>query len=103
MSLPHPKLRPLAVRPFVQYRHPQLYLRDPLQLSDKVVVLPRHLGPLLMLCDGTHDAQTMQADLLLRFGLPVSADTMARVLSALDEALLLDNERFAQALSLIHI
>jgi len=97
MSVQRPKLRPIDARPFVQYGQPQLYLRDPLQLSDKVVVLPRHLGPLLMLCDGTRDAQTMRADLLLRFGLPVSADTVTHVLGALDEALLLDNERFAQA------
>lgn len=92
-----PELRPLDVRPFVQYGQPHLYLRDPLQLSDRVVVLPRYLGALLLLCDGTRAADSLRAELLTRFGLPVSADTVASVLSVLDEAFLLNNDHFRAA------
>ena len=50
----NPQLRlQIDVRPYVQQGQPVLLLRDPLDLSDQVVVLPQALGPLLGLCDGT--------------------------------------------------
>lgn len=92
-----PRLRALDIRPLVHFGRPSLYLRDPLQLSDRVVVLPRELGPLLMLCDGTRDASALRASLLVRYGLPVSREVVERVVSVLDEAFLLVNPRFNAA------
>ena len=92
-----PKLRPVDVRPFVQGGRTALLLRDPLRLSEKTVVIPQGLAPLLALCDGTRDNSALRASLGVRFGVRIVPDVLDRLLDAFDEALLLDNERFAQA------
>lgn len=97
MATPLPKLRAIDVRPFVQDGQVYLLLRDPLGLSDRMVSIPRQLGPLLALCDGTRDSAALRAALAVRFGLRVGSDVIERLLEALDEALLLENERFSRA------
>jgi AmmeMemoRadiSam system protein B len=92
----NPKLRPIEVRPFVDQGRPVFVLRDPLSLSDKVVILPQALGPLLALMDGSRDLAALHASLLVRVGLRVSPEIVQRVIDQLDEALLLESERFAQ-------
>jgi AmmeMemoRadiSam system protein B len=94
---PLPRLRTVDVRPFMRNGQPHLLLRDPLQLTDKAVTIPKQLGPLLVLCDGTRDSSGLCASLAVRFGLRIGLDVMDQLLAACDEALLLDNERFAQA------
>jgi AmmeMemoRadiSam system protein B len=94
---PLPRLRTVDVRPFVRNGQPHLLLRDPLQLTDKAITIPKQLGPLLALCDGTRDSSGLCASLAVRFGLRIGLDVMEQLLAACDEALLLDNERFAQA------
>jgi MEMO1 family protein len=91
-----PKLRLVDVRPFTYEGRPSLLLRDPLRLSEQVVVLPQLLAPLLALCDGTRDAAALGAAAAVRYGLPVSASTVERVLQALDDAVLLENDHFVQ-------
>ncbi len=92
-----PKLRPVDVRPIVYGGRPSLLLRDPLQLTDQVVVVPQHWGPLLMLCDGTRDSTALRAALVIQFGEYVGLEAVERLLAALDEALLLDNNHFVEA------
>jgi len=92
-----PKLRPVDVRPFVQGGRAALLLHDPLQLSEKTVVIPQGLAPVLALCDGTRDNGALRASLGVRFGVRIGSDVLDRLLDAFDEALLLDNERSAQA------
>jgi AmmeMemoRadiSam system protein B len=92
-----PKLRPLDLRPITHGGRPAIFLRDPLQLTDKGVVVPRQLGPFLALCDGTRDIGGLQASLAIRYGLRVGADVLEQCVTALDEALLLDNDHFAHA------
>jgi AmmeMemoRadiSam system protein B len=92
-----PKLRPVDVRPFVQGGRAALLLHDPLQLSERAVVIPQGLAPLLALCDGTRDNSALRASLGVRFGVRVGSDVLDRLLDAFDEALLLDNERSAHA------
>ena len=92
-----PKLRPIDAHPIRQGRRAGILLRDPLQLSDKTVIVPQQLAPLLALCDGTRDNEGLRAALAVRFGVRVRADLVAQVLAALDEALLLEGDRFAQA------
>jgi AmmeMemoRadiSam system protein B len=94
----HPKLRAaIDIRPFTQNGQTYLLLRDPLQLTDKVVAVPQPLGPLLALCDGTRDSNALRAAFAVRFGLRIGLDVIEDLLLALDEALLLDNEHFVQA------
>jgi AmmeMemoRadiSam system protein B len=97
METRFPKLRAIDVRPFVRDGQAYLLLRDPLQLTDMAVTIPQQLGPVLMLCDGTRDSGALCAALGIRFGLRVGVGVMEQLVAALDEALLLDNERFIEA------
>ncbi len=92
-----PRLRAVDVRPVVQGGRPCILLRDPLQLTDKTVMIPQQLAPVLALCDGTRDNSGLRAALAVRFGLRIRLDVLEQLLAALDEALLLDNDRFARA------
>ena len=74
-----------------------ILLRDPLRLADQAVVLPTALAPLLDLCDGTRDENALRALLAVRGGVQIGPATLAQVLAQLDEALLLENDRFAEA------
>ena len=93
----NPKLRSIEVRPLVDKGQPMLMLRDPLALSDKAVILPQTLGLLLTLCDGSRDVAGLYAALLVRAGLRVAPEVIQRVVDHLDDALLLENDRFAHA------
>ncbi len=75
-----------------------LVLRDPLALSGKVLAVPQPLAPLLALCDGTRDESALRAALEIRAGVRISHEILVGILQQLDDALLLENERSAQAL-----
>jgi MEMO1 family protein len=92
-----PKLRPVDPRPITHAGRPSILLRDPLQLSDKGVLIPQQLGPFLALCDGTRDIGGLQASLAIQYGLNLGTDVLEQFISTLDEALLLDNDRFSRA------
>ena len=92
-----PKLRAVDLQPFVHGGRPSILLRDPLQLAEKTVVIPQQLSPVLALCDGTRDAGGLSAALAIRYGLRAAPGVLEQLLATLDEALLLENERFAQA------
>ncbi|RME81764.1 MAG: AmmeMemoRadiSam system protein B [Caldilineae bacterium] len=93
-----PKLRPLDIKPTVHQGRPSLFLRDPLDLSDRYMILPQALGPALMLCDGEHDAAAIHAALTVRYGLRVDRDVIEQFIQALDESLFLENERSREAM-----
>jgi AmmeMemoRadiSam system protein B len=48
------------------------------------------------LCDGTRDPSALRASLAVRAGVQIGPTVLEQVLAQLDEALLLDNERFAE-------
>jgi MEMO1 family protein len=86
------------MHPVVHGGQTRILLRDPLQLTDKTLLVPQTLAPVLVLCDGTReDARALSASLAVRYGLRLSPSTIEQLLTALDEALLLDNATFAQA------
>lgn len=93
----HPKLRAVEARTILQNGHPAISLRDPLQLSGNYVVLPQELGLALMLLDGTRDLGSIQALLLVRYGLPLSDDLLEYLITVLDDNFMLENERSAEA------
>lgn len=70
-----------------------LLLRDPLHLSQAQMAIPRQLGPLLALMDGSRDEGALEAALQVRYGLRLAAGLLGRLLADLDGSLLLDNER----------
>lgn len=96
-NTPYPKLRPVDSQLVNHHGRPAIVLRDPQQLSDRAVVVPQVLAPLLMLCDGSRDLAGLRAGLAVRTGILLSLDDVAYLIDQLDQALLLDNERFAQA------
>jgi AmmeMemoRadiSam system protein B len=92
-----PKLREVEIHLMQQAGQQGVLLRDPLRLSGQAVFLPLSLAPLLELCDGTRDEAGLRASLAVRAGIQLGSTTLERILAQLDEALLLDNERFAEA------
>lgn len=72
-------------------------LRDPLLLSDTHIAIPRPLGPLLGLMDGTRDEGELEAALQVRAGVRLAPGLLSKLLADLDEAYMLDNKRFAEA------
>jgi AmmeMemoRadiSam system protein B len=97
---PFPKLRPIDARPFQRGGQVFIALRDPLGLAEKTLFIPQQLGPILNLIDGTRDARSLSAAFAVRFGMSVSASEIEQLLTACDQALLLDNDRSAGAMVL---
>jgi MEMO1 family protein len=81
---------------------PRLCLRDPLQLSDRIALVPPTLAQLLPLLDGTRDAAAVAA--LAGQQRPdvrdaVTPETVELLVRQLDEALLLESPRYARAVA----
>lgn len=93
----YPKLRPVETQWIERAGQPALLLQDRLAIGARSVVVPRALAPLLALCDGTRSPAALQAALALRTGIRLDLALIERVLSQLDDALMLDNQRFADA------
>ncbi len=94
---PFPRLRPIDVRPFQRGGQPFIALRDPLGLTDQTIFIPQQLGPILALIDGTRDTRSLSAAVAVRLGMSISPGEIERMLTAFDQALLLDNDRSAEA------
>jgi AmmeMemoRadiSam system protein B len=72
-------------------------LKDPLQLADKMVCFRKEALPLLAMMDGKHSILDMQAALTQRTGRLVFSDEIKAIVERLDEAFLLDGDRFRQS------
>lgn len=93
----NPKLREIEIHPIHHQGQEMLLLRDPLYLSDNQIAIPRPLGLLLAMMDGTRDGSALEAALKVRTGLRLAEGLLEQLVMDLDEALLLDNERFLEA------
>jgi AmmeMemoRadiSam system protein B len=93
-----PKLRAIDIVPVQFNGRPHLLLRDPLQLTDKMLVVSVQAGLLLALLDGTRTLREIQVDLMRLTGEFVMSDQIEGLLRQLDECLFLENERFREAL-----
>jgi AmmeMemoRadiSam system protein B len=101
MSEPlQPKLREVSIQSLLHGTQRGLLLSDPLGLTDQGVFIPQNFAPILQLMDGTRNLATLRTGFELRTGIPISESTIRQMLSELDTALLLDNERFHQAAAL---
>lgn len=92
-----PQLRSLEIRPHQQQGQLYFRLRDPQQLSDKVLLVSQALAPLLALCDGTRTPHTLMLDFAAHYGWALPMSVIYELLQALDSALMLENERTAHA------
>lgn len=94
----YPKIRPVEAKPVSSGGRRAVVLRDPLQIWEKTLVIPADLAPLIGLCDGSReDARDLAAALMVRFGLRISPGMIENFLAALDEACLLQNDRYEEA------
>src|SRR5690349_13439161 len=95
----YPKLRSLDIRPQTQNGRAYYLLRDPLQLSDNMLMVPQPLAALLAFCDGHYSVKGMAQAFHAHYGFPIGEELVTQLVTALDEACLLDNERSAEALN----
>lgn len=93
----YPRLRPVDLRPIVRNGRRYVVVRDPLRLSEQMVMIPQPLAPALILCDGTRDLRALRAALMVRYGVRVDEETLRSLIATLDELCLLENERFREA------
>lgn len=89
----YPRLRYIETHPVVHRDQPFLLLRDPLQLSERVVLIPRELAAVLSLFDGTVEINDMQEILSSEYNVGVSQTDIIELMQSLDEAYMLENPR----------
>jgi len=99
--LDKPKLRPLDAIPIRQGGRVVVQLYDPARISDKVLIVPQEMVFLLSLFDGTNTIPDIQAAVMRRCGELIFSEQIEAVLKQLDEALMLDSERFRTHLAAI--
>ena len=89
-----PRLRPVEVFPVEEGRGAMVCIRDATGLSDRVVTASVAVVPVLRMLDGTHNLLDIQAALTRERGEIVFSDDIRQMLDVLDEALLLEGDRF---------
>ncbi len=92
-----PKLRPVEPVGLVVEGREAIGLTDPLRISDQTVCVDRSVLPLLTMLDGRHSIVDIQAELTRMTGRIVFSDDILSLVNMLDEAFLLEGERFQQA------
>lgn len=97
MSTFRPKLAEVSSGWQQRDGRPVLVLQNALGLSDSAIILPPELALLPALCDGSRDVGALRASLLLRAGVRISEELLSHILQQMDEALLFEGERLAQA------
>ena len=80
----NPKLRELEIHPIQHQGQEMLLLRDPLHLSDNQIAVPRPLGLLLAMMDGTRDGGALEAALRVRTGLRLAEGLLEQLVMDLD-------------------
>ncbi len=97
MSTFRPKLAEVSSQWQNRDGRPVLVLQNALGLSDSAISLPPELALLPALCDGSRDVGALRASLLLRAGVRISEELLSHILQQMDEALLFEGERLAEA------
>jgi MEMO1 family protein len=92
-----PKLRNLEPVPVSIQGRPAIGLKDPLSIRDGLFCVQREALPVLALLDGRHSLRDIQETLSRQTGQLVFIDDVGRLVAKLDEACLLDGERFQAA------
>ena len=90
----HPKLRPIEAFPVDLGGREVICLRDPTQLTNDAVFVPREALFILAHFDGKHSILDIQEAYTRQYGQLLHSDAIKGLIAKLDESLLLDNERF---------
>jgi hypothetical protein len=94
---PHPKLRSLDIRPYDRDGQPYLLLRDPTLVTEKTLLIPQPLAMVLAFFDGRRDAAQLATTFTRHYGLQLPVELVQELIAALDDALMVENARAAQA------
>ncbi len=94
-----PKLRNVDPLPVVVQGMQAIALKDPLELTDGMVCVRREFLLVLSLLDGRHSLRDIQYELTRQWGQLIPVDDIQALLEKLDEAYLLEGDRFNQASS----
>lgn len=94
-----PKLRPLNVQWVDWEGRPMVSLQDPLRLGGGGILVPEAMAQLLALGDGTRTLEELRRGFTLRTGIDLMPAQVESLFKALDEACMLDNSRFRQAMA----
>ncbi|MBI4481593.1 MAG: AmmeMemoRadiSam system protein B [Acidobacteria bacterium] len=89
-----PKLRPVEAIPVKISNQEMICLRDPGHWSDRLVAVGPAALSVLRHLDGRNSLVDIQAAFMREFGQLLFREDLEKILQQLDEALLLDNERF---------
>lgn len=90
-----PRLNPIEAFP-VEYEGEKLIcLRDPLNISDKILYVYPETLYLMGMFDGEHTVSDIQASALEKFGQRITPEDVGELINQLDEALFLDSEKFS--------
>jgi AmmeMemoRadiSam system protein B len=90
----YPRLRPIEAFPVDLGGREVICLRDPTQLTDEAVFVPREALFILAHFDGEHSILDIQEAYTRQYGQLLYGDTIRGLVAKLDESLLLDSERF---------
>ncbi|MEW5816524.1 MAG: AmmeMemoRadiSam system protein B [Spirochaetota bacterium] len=87
----YPKLRPLEAFPV---ENNMICIRDPLNFSDKMLLLPPDIFFICALFDGRHSILDIQAEYTRRYGDLIFSARINKIIEQMDECLFLENSRF---------
>ncbi|MCK5553592.1 MAG: AmmeMemoRadiSam system protein B [Deltaproteobacteria bacterium] len=94
----YPKLRGVNAFPTQIQGQQMICIQDPQGYSQKAVFLPPPLFFIVSLFDGKHSILDIQAEYMRRFGELLYREKIEEIIEQLDAQLLLDSERFGDAL-----
>lgn len=94
MTPDQPRLRQLEVIPSTQDGQQVLILRDPIHLSEVVMLVPMGLVPVLQRLDGFHTLEQIHEDTKREYRIDIPIETIRRTVSQLGEAHFLEGEKF---------
>ncbi len=89
-----PVLRYMEIFPSNHQGQPVFLLKDPLGITEEIVVIPQHMGFILPLLDGNHTLRDIQAEASKRYQQIVPMEEIKRVIKFLDEKGLLFGDGF---------
>ncbi len=96
LSAFYPKIRHLDFEPIMHEGEQVWLIRDPSEISTDQLLLPPVLARMTLYCDGLHDVPAIYSALENDIGGKLPAGILEQALNTLDEACMLENDRFKE-------
>jgi AmmeMemoRadiSam system protein B len=93
----YPRMRGVDIFPAEVSGEKVICLRDPLNLTGKILFIPYPTYFIITLLDGQHSVVDVQTEFMRRFGELLYREKIEGLIAQLDEHFLLDSERFREA------